>query len=344
MRATALGIAMAIVAVLAIVAVFAVGGLLERPLLSSATVVSSGDGDQLADPDPRAADLRSESRAPGPIAPDRAAAADSLRDTAVDGAATLDALGRPRADRELRRLFDYFLARSGERSPETIRSALALHLHAQLAPPALATVLAWYDAYVALERDSVALAQAAGGAEAGFARVRALRRERLGEELAQAFYAQEEADYELARQRGAARGALLAQQGLDARARADGLAELDRSAAAEPVLQASAQLSDALAQNQRFEREGTDAATRYAQREAQYGAAAAQRLADLDQRRAQWQLRLRSYAAQRQRVLADGGLSETQRRQRLDALLADFDPNERRRVDALARNGGLPGR
>ncbi|ALN56516.1 lipase chaperone [Lysobacter enzymogenes] len=340
MRATALGIAMAIVAVLAIVAVFAVGGLLERPLLSSATVVSSGDGGQLADPDPRAA----ESRVSTPVAPDRAAAADSLRDTAVDGAATLDALGRPRADRELRRLFDYFLARSGERSPETIRSALALHLHAQLAPPALATVLAWYDAYVALERDSVALAQAAGGAEAGFARVRALRRERLGEELAQAFYAQEEADYELARQRGAARGALLAQQGLDAQARADGLAELDRSAAAEPALQASAQLSDALAQNRRFEREGTDAATRYAQREAQYGAAAAQRLADLDQRRAQWQLRLRSYAAQRQRVLADGGLSETQRRQRLDALLADFDPNERRRVDALARNGGLPGR
>lgn len=337
MRDTALAVAAAIVAALAIAAVFAIGGLLERPAPWSGTVVSSGVGGDLADPDPRAEPREASSPAPS------AGAADSLRDTEVDGAAALDAQGRPRADRELRRLFDYFLARSGERPPEAIRSALAAHLHARLAPAALATVLAWYDAYVALERDSVALAQAAGGADAAFARVRALRRERLGEELAQAFYAQEETDYELARQRGALRGALLADRDLDAAERARGLAELERAAAAAPALRDSAQLHDALAQNRRFERDGTDAAARYALREAQYGAQAAQRLAELDRRRADWQLRLRSYAAQRQRVLAEGGLDEAQRRRRLDALLAGFDPNERRRVDALARNGGLPG-
>ncbi|QQP95930.1 lipase secretion chaperone [Lysobacter enzymogenes] len=330
-----LALAMAAVAVLAIAAVFAVGGVLERPLLLSAPVVSSGPGGKLADPD-------GANEAGGAPAPSAAAAADdSLRDTQVDGAATLDALGRPRADRELRRLFDYFLARAGERSPEAIRSALAAHLHARLAPAALATVLAWFDAYVALERDSVAMAQSAGGPEAAFERVRALRRERLGEALAQAFYAQEESDYLQAQRRGQLRGALLAER--DPAERARRAAELEREAAADPALQASAQLRDALEQDRRFERDGTDPAARYAQREAQFGAAAAQRLAELDQRRGQWQLRLRSYAAQRQRVLADGGLSQDQRRQRLDALLADFDPNERRRVDALTRNGGLPG-
>lgn len=334
MRDTALGLAMAAVAVLAIAAVFAVGGVLERPLLLSAPVVSSGAGSKLADPEGESAAAAHASAA---------AARDSLRDTGVDGAATLDALGRPRADRALRRLFDYFLARSGEQAPEAIRSALALHLHAQLPPPALATVLAWYDAYVALEHDSVALAQAVGGAEAAFERVRALRRERLGEELAQAFYAQDEADYDLARQRGQLRGVLLAERGPDAAERARLLAELEREAAAEPALQASAQLDGAVAQNRRFEREGTGAGERYAQREASYGAAAAQRLGELDQRRAQWQLRLRSYAAQRQRLLAEGGLDEAQRRRRLDALLAGFDPNERRRLDALTRNRMLPG-
>ncbi|QWP76544.1 hypothetical protein J5226_23680 [Lysobacter sp. K5869] len=333
MRDTALGLAMAAVAVLAIAAVFAVGGVLERPLLlSAAPVVSSGAGGKLVDPE-------------GGPAPDAAPAEveprDSLRDTGVDGAASLDALGRPRADRELRRLFDYFLARGGERSPEAIRSALASHLHAQLTPTALATVLAWYDAYVALERDSVALAQGAGGAEAAFERVRALRRERLGEALAQAFYAQEESDYEQARRRGQLRGALLAER--DPAERAALAARLQRDAAAEPALQGSAQLNDAVEQSRRFDRDGAAPAARYAQREAQFGAEAAQRLGELDRRRAQWQLRLRSYAAQRQRVLADNGLSQSQRRQRLDALLAPFDPNERRRVDALARNGGLPG-
>ncbi|WP_206411349.1 hypothetical protein, partial [Lysobacter enzymogenes] len=52
MRDTALGLAMAAVAVLSIAAVFAVGGVLERPLLlSAAPVVSSGAGGKLADPD-----------------------------------------------------------------------------------------------------------------------------------------------------------------------------------------------------------------------------------------------------------------------------------------------------
>lgn len=337
MRATALGLAMAAVAVLAIAAVFAIGGVLERPLLLSPPVVSSGAGGDLADPNPGAGPE------PAAAAPARAAGAgadDSLRDTAVDGAVVLDASGRPRADRELRRLFDYFLARSGERAPEAIRSALAGHLRAQLPPPALATVLAWYDAYLALERDSVALTQA-DGADAAFERVRALRRERLGEELAQAFYAQEEADYAAAKRRGEARAATLAATGAQERAQA--LAELERAAAADPALQPSAQWQQALEQSRQFERDGADAAARYAQREAQYGAPAAQRLAELDRNRAQWQLRLRSYAAQRQRVLADGGLSQDQRRRRLDALLAGFEPNERRRVDALTRNGLLPG-
>lgn len=334
MRDTVLGLAMAAVAVLAIAAVFAVGGVLERPLLLSAPVVSSGVGGKLSDPD---AETAAAAQTPA------AAAHDSPRDTGVDGAATLDASGRPRADRALRRLFDYFLARSGEQAPEAIRSALALHLHAQLPPPALATVLAWFDAYVALERDSIALARAGGGAEAAFERLRTLRRERLGDELAQAFYAQDEADYDRARQRGLAREALLAQPGLDAGERARRLAELDREAAAEPALQASAELDAAMEQSRRFERDGASAGERYAERETRYGAAAAQRLAELDPRRAQWQLRLRSYAAQRQRLLADGGLDEAQRRRRLDALLAGFDPNERRRLDALARNGMLPG-
>jgi lipase chaperone LimK len=330
MRSAASIFAMACAAVLAIAAIFAVGRWFETPRLWAAPVVSSGPASRISDPD-----LGGERNAVAD--PAAVVAGDSLRDTDVDGVVRLDAQGQPIPDRELRRLFDYFLSRSGEQSPEAIRSALLEHLQSRLAPPALATVLAWFDAYLLLEHDSVTLAQAGDDREHTFARVRSLRRERLGEALADAWYAEEERAFELAD----ARSKLLAERGLSETERNRRLAELNAmSADAAPQ---AAQLDAALRQNREFELAGVDAATRYAEREAQFGAQAAQRLGELDQRRAQWQLRLRSYAAQRQSVLADNALSQSQRQQRLDALLARFDANEQRRVDALTRNGKLPG-
>lgn len=270
-----------------------------------------------------------------------ASPADSLRDTEVDGGVRVDAQGRPLPDRELRRLFDYFLTRTGEQSPEAIRVALIAHLQPRLAADALASVLGWFDAYVALERDSVATGHEARDTAAAVARVRSLRRERLGAELAEAWYGEEERAYDDA----LARRALAADQGLDDATRARRLAELD--ARLDPQRQAlqtqSQALDSAVRQSRDFEARRVDAATRYAQREALYGGEAAQRLAQLDARKAQWQDRLRRYAAQRQRVLADTALSDSQRQQRMASLLQGFDANERRRVDALARNGLLPG-
>lgn len=334
MRPAATIVAVAIAAVLAMAGIYVAG----YRYIAPATVFSSGAASPIADPDP-ADDTAESGPAPAPAA--APARADSLRGTAVDGVVSLDAHGQPRPDRELRRLFDYFLSRAGEQSPEAIRSALLSHVQANLSASAMATVLAWFDAYVALERDSATIARAGEDADSAFARVRSLRRERLGEVLAEAWYGEEERAFELAD----ARRKLLADRGLSADQRERGLRELD--AAQSPQQREwqaqNGQLDAAMRQSREFERSGVDAASRYAQREAQYGAQAAQRLAELDQRRAQWQQRLRSYAAQRQRLLADGRLDDAQREQRLNALLAGFDPGEQRRVDALTRNGLLPG-
>jgi lipase chaperone LimK len=333
MRSAAMIFATACAAVLGVAAIFAVGYWLETPRLWSAPVISSGPASRISDPDlsgDRTADAN-----PTDVASETQG--DSLRDTDVDGAVRLDVQGQPIPDRELRRLFDYFLTRSGEQSPEAIRSALLAHLQSRLAPHALATVLAWFDAYLLLEHDSVTLAQAGDDSAHAFARVRSLRRERLGDALADAWYADEERAFEVAD----ARRKLLAERGLSDTERKRRLAELGAESA--DTASQSAQLNSALQQNREFELAGVDAATRYAEREAQFGPEAAQRLGELDQRRSQWQLRLRSYAAQRQSVLADNALSQSQRQQRLDALLARFDSNEQRRVDALTRNGMLPG-
>lgn len=326
---------------LALAAVLIAGWWGSAPWLGSKPMVSEVASAQIGEPVPP----DEGGLASPPIATARGPG-DSLRDTAVDGAVRVDARGQPLPDRELRRLFDYFLARSGEQSPEQIRSALTAYLHAAqlqtpLKPQALATLLAWFDAYVALEHDSIAIAQQQAEPAAAMARVRSLRRERLGQALADSWYAQEEHDYD----RADARRKLWADRSLTPAVREQRLAELDADLDPQQreLLAQTSQLDAAIQQSRDFERNRTDAATRYVEREARYGGEAAQRLADLDQRKAQWHDRLRSYAAQRQRVLADNALNDAQRQQRLSGLMQKFDPNERQRVDALTRNGLLPG-
>lgn len=275
-----------------------------------------------------------------PSSASAAGRADSLRGTQVDGGVRLDANGQPIADRDLRRLFDYFLTRLGEQSPEAIRAAVLAHVSSGFAPAVAAKVMAWFDAYVALERDTVEIGKRYRDLEEATQQVRALRRERLGAALAEAWYGDEERylDYTLARQK------LQRDRTLSEAERQRRLSELDQRLTPDRLAlrDESEALDAAVSQSRQFEERHTDAATRYAEREATFGREAAQRLGELDARKAQWRDRLRTYAAQRQRVLEDGSLNDAQRQQRLDALLQPFDANERRRVDALTRNGMLP--
>lgn len=264
----------------------------------------------------------------------RPASADSLHGAVVDGAITPDSAGRPLPDRAMRRMFDHFLTRLGERDLHIIRDDLRHHLQPRLAASALAQTLAWFDRYVALEQESAALG-VSHDARADLQRRRELRRLRLGEEVADAWYGEDErmADYALARQ------ALAGDRALDSETRRHHLAELEQQQGMTPdaTRVAGDTVVLAMAQSRQFEAAGTPSQQRWAEREALYGAEAAGRLAALDARRAEWNARLEGYRLQRQRILANRGLSAVQRAQELDALLAPFAPHERLRVEALTR-------
>ncbi|KRA14603.1 lipase secretion chaperone [Lysobacter sp. Root604] len=264
-----------------------------------------------------------------------AAADDSLRGTGVDGGLTLNAAGKAVPDRAMRRLFDYFLTRLGERSPATIRDDLRRHLQPRVGAAVLAQVLAWFDAYVALERESAALG-ASGDLSADLQRRRELRRRRLGATVAQAWYGEDERRLEHA----IARQALQRDRGLAPAQRAARLRELDAAYGLDldPTRTEGDTVALAMRQSARFEAEGAAPERRYAEREAAFGREAAQRLGELDLRRAQWNRRVAAYRAARSQVLADRGLSAAQRQARLAALLAPFDARERLRVEALTRN------
>ncbi|RDZ29410.1 lipase secretion chaperone [Lysobacter silvisoli] len=317
-------IALAVLAALALT----VGGVVGRRALSLPVAAEPAD-----------VPVASVPPAAGTRAAPAAAARDSLRDTAVDGAIALDAAGKPRPDRAMRRLFDYFLTRLGERTPAQIRDALRLHLQPQLSAAALAQVLAWFDAYVALERESAALGVSQDLA-ADLRQRRELRRRRLGEAIAQAWYGEDERRLQLA----LAKQALAREAGLTPAQREQRLAELQAASGLppDPTRDESQAVALAMQQSAQFEAQGVAPQQRYAQREAAFGAAAAQRLAELDARRERWNARLADYRAQRQRVLADTALDAAQRQARLDALLAPFDEAERRRLLAQTRRAAPP--
>ena len=85
--------------------------------------------------------------------------------------------------------------------------------------------------------------------------------------------------------------------------------------------------------------EGASDSEIFAVREERYGSEAAERLAALDARRADWKRRLAAYRAERDGLLADGAASQEAA---LDALRErHFEANEITRVRALEAAGSL---
>ena len=81
---------------------------------------------------------------------------------------------------------------------------------------------------------------------------------------------------------------------------------------------------------------GASEADVFAVRQAEFGREAAQRLAALDEQRAQWSLRLNRYRTERDSLLSDPGLDGQQREAALETLRANhFDEREILRVRAL---------
>lgn len=280
---------------------------------------------------------------PGPAPGSTAAGmrADSLRGSEIDGGVRLGADGRVAPDRELRRLFDYFLSRLGERDATQIRADLLawLQTQSQLDATARNDVLSLFDRYVELQRASAALGRSDDLA-ADLKRLSDLRRRELGEALAQAWFGEEEAYAASTLERLA----LVRDTTLDPATRAQRQAEID--AQLDPQQRAaradSTDYQIAVAQSEQLAADRASASQRAQQRTELWGADAAGRLAQLDEQELSWQLRLHAYAQAREQLFADRALAPAQRDLRLERLLQGFSEAERRRVQALAEEGLLP--
>lgn len=261
-------------------------------------------------------------------------ATSSLRGTAVDGEVRFDASGALVLDVGLRRFFDYHLSLIGEWDLSKIREQLQRTLLARFDAARAGTVLDHFDRYTAYLQ---ALSDSGIAEEADPARrlsaVRKLRHDRLGEAMAEGFFAAEDALAALTLERMRIAG----DARMSAEDKREALAALDREAGYDA--RESAGLAE---QAESIERRALPAAQRDAERTARWGADAAQRLAALDAERAAWDARVRRYAEARARIDADPRLDPQGRAQAIAALRARmFTSTEQRRIASLEAIGQL---
>jgi lipase chaperone LimK len=263
----------------------------------------------------------------------------SLIDTDVDGGIELDADGQLIPGMSLRRLFDQVLSSVGELSIAQIRQLLATRLDQLTTPEGKSQALAAFERYL---RYLQSVDEAASRLnELPFrdrlSALSELRRQHLGADMAEAFFADEEAYQRFTLDRRE----LAEQDNLTPEERAarerDLLQQLPESTR-EPFvqqLQADADIADAGA----IETLSSNPDERYRLRSERFGEEAAARMELLDRERQAWDLRVADYQRERARWLAADAAA---REAALSAYLArHFNETEQRRIRSLEDVGGL---
>ena len=257
----------------------------------------------------------------------------SLRGTRVDGGLGVDGDGRFVPGPDARRLFDYFLTASGEEPAERTRARIQAEIARRLPPAAAADAAALLDRYLEYQARARTL-EADGDLAARAEALARLRRDVLGAADSQALFGDEERIVV-----GVAETArIMADQSLSADERAEKLAALDAAlppAARDARARALLPLQLAEAEAALRAQDASDEAIR-ALREQLVGPEAADRLAALDRRRAEWQGRVDAFRAARHAIETDDTLDPASRGRRIQELLAErFTPAERLRVQTL---------
>lgn len=272
----------------------------------------------------------------------------SQRGTAIDGGVTLDSDGRVIPDRHLRRLFEYFLTGLGRAEPEALRKRLAAALERKdLSPQARQDILEIFDRYITYRRalaDMNRPDRDPDSLRAAFDRRYRLRREILGQQLADGLFSRQEAINRYAIEARRVRQA----EGLSAAERERRLRLLHQELPKDvrEARQRSRVAADLHRRTAALRESGASQAEIQRVRTRRVGPKAAERLAELDERREAWRRRVESYRQARERILETSGLGEKDKREAIDELIeARFDEQEARRIRALdrMRSGSDPG-
>jgi lipase chaperone LimK len=259
----------------------------------------------------------------------------SLTGTEVDGALRVSPDGDLILGPELIRLFDYFLTTDGEESDATIKARILAAIRERVSGPAAVQAAAMLDKYLAYREAAKSLRlgkDQEADPKARLDAIRALRRKHFGEEAAEKLFGDEEREGAVAIEESR----IAKDSSLSAEEKASRLAELEERlpAAARAARERSVLPLRAGEEEAELRAKGATDDDIHDYRAATYGDEAADRLADLDRQRAEWQKRLDAFRAERARI-AETTPDEAARQKAEDDLLArSFSEAERRRVRA----------
>lgn len=260
----------------------------------------------------------------------------SLRGTEIDGALRVGPDGKLILGPEVIALFDYFLAATGEESESAIRARIEAAIRARLTGPAADEALTLLDTYLAYRNASKRMRMPAGAESDPAARleaIRDLRRTHFGEEAASLLFGNEEREGLVAVEQSR----ILKDSSLSPEEREAKLAELEAKLP-DPAQRARAEAVRPLLEQREEEAMRAAGATEaeiHEHRVKTLGKEGAERLADLDRRRAEWKQRVEAFRTARDKLTA-GIASESARQAAEQRLLEDsFTPEEQLRVKAI---------
>lgn len=261
----------------------------------------------------------------------------SLAQTQPPAQFQFDSDGRLIVDAATKDILDYFLALVGELPDEQIRTLVAQWANTSGDLTLTPQVLVLYDRYRewlhAFARGDFS-AQDFQDVRSKIATRRQIRDDILGTEWSGALYQLDDQYDEFSLRRAELLRADLStedkQQALRA-LEAELPEQLARAYQQERALQQLDQTE------QQLRTDGADDDAIYQSRQQQFGDAAAARMAELDQQRAQWQQRYDAYV-QKQNLIQHSGLAPSDQQQQIEALREQmFDPSEALRAEALDR-------
>ena len=270
--------------------------------------------------------------------------APSLRGTQMDGEINTGPGGHLVLSLGLRRLFDYFLAASGEVPDAAIEARIAAVINRSVHDPAaseardvLHRYLEWRK-YAAAHMNADSDLAAGAGLPERFAQLKATRRRFFSGAEIEVFWGEEERSTDAAVLRYEAQN----NSDLDAAARAQKLAEAEsmRPSATKRSEQAATQALRQMDEEAQLRQAGASEAEIHAARVQGAGAEAAARLAAMDQERNHWQSRVEDFLKARHSILTNPALSAHEQAAAVDSLRAQrFEGTEQLRIRTFEESG-----
>lgn len=263
----------------------------------------------------------------------------SLRDTEIDGQLEVDAQGNLVITDQLRHLFDYFFSTVGEQSFEQASSAIRDYLASQLREPALAQALDLLDRYIDYKTELVELERRfpmvteLDGLRAREDAVQRLRASLFNAQEHAAFFASEEVYNQFTLERLA----ILHDPSLDPQDKAERIERLREGLPDELQQLLVPQLHLTLRQQtQQLLDQGAEPEQLRQLRLNLVGPQATERLEALDRQRSEWDQRLSGFNRERQAIISQPGLADSDKQAAIEALLHEqFSEHERLRVSSL---------